>query len=227
MFANRNTTTNSHQGSIMVRKSQFTRQDIVRAGMSVVEQEGLSSLSARRVADELGASTAPVYSNFGNMEELAVAVKQAVAEQLLEFTGRQFTENGFLNIGIGVLEFARQKPTLYSSVFMQNSSQCDAGLRVMAKLSKRMANLGDLGELPELERLLLLHHMSIFTHGLAVKICSGRAEQYSFDDLILFLRDAGEGLTRHALSRPERSPEQLALMHSLVEMNLKEEAGNE
>ena len=141
----------------MVRKTVFTRGDVVKAGLSVVKKDGLSGLSARRVADELGASTAPVYSNFANMDELGIAVKQAATDELLEYTTRDFTANGFLNIGIGVLEFARQNPTLYTAVFMQDSNQCEAGPRVMAKLSERMANMGDLADLPEPERLMLLH----------------------------------------------------------------------
>ena len=211
----------------MVRKTVFTRDDIIEAGVAVVEKEGLSSLSARRVADELGASTAPVYSNFTNMDELAIAVKEAVSDDLLEFTLRQYTDNGFLNIGIGVLKFAVQKPNLYGAVFMQDSSNCEAGPRIMAKLAERMASLGDLGELPESERFMLLHQMGIFTHGLAVQICTGLMEHYTFEDLVLFLGDAGEGMTRHALSRPERSPEEMALMKFLVDHNRKKEAGNE
>jgi AcrR family transcriptional regulator len=211
----------------MVRKIVFTREDVVDAGLSVLKKDGLSGLSARRVADELGASTAPVYSNFANMDELGVAVKQAATDELLEYTTRDFTENGFLNIGIGVLEFARQNPTLYAAVFMQDSNQCEAGPRVMAKLSERMASMGDLGDLPEPERLMLLHQMGIFTHGLAVRICTGLAEHHSFNDLILFLSDAGEGMTRHALSRPERSAEQMTLMQSLIDLQSQEEAGDE
>ena len=64
-----------------MRKTVFTREDVIAAGLKVMARDGLSQLSARRVADELNSSTAPVYSNFASMEELADAVKrEAVAE---------------------------------------------------------------------------------------------------------------------------------------------------
>jgi len=211
----------------MVRKTVFTRQDVVLAGMTVIAAEGLTGLSARRVAEQLGASTAPVYSNFANMDELAVAVKQAVTEEMLEFTTRRFTDDEFLNIGIGVLEYARQKPTLYGSIFLQDANQCEAGPRVLSHLAERMASLDGLGGLPLPERLMLLHQMAIFTHGLAVQVCTGLAEHHTFDDLILFLQDAGEAMTRHALSRPERSAAQVALMQSLIDFNARDNEGND
>ncbi len=211
----------------MVRKTVFTRQDIVQAGVQVVENEELSGLSARRVADEMGASTAPVYSNFANMDELAIAVKRMVAEELLEFTQRDYTADRFLNIGIGVLEFARQKPSLYRAIFLQDSSKCEAGPRVMAQLASRMEGMAGLGELPQSERLMLLHQMSIFTHGLAARICSGMVKHFTFEDLILILEDAGAGMIHYAMSQPERSANHQALIQSLMDENPKEVAGDE
>ena len=200
----------------MVRKAVFTPEDVVAAGFRVLARDGLAALSARHVAEELGSSTAPVYSNFATMDELSRAVKQAVAEDLLEFTARQFTDNAFLNIGLGVLEFARQKPALYAAVFMQDGPECEVGPHVMARLGERMAEVGQLRDLPLGEQLMLLHQMGIFTHGLAVQICAGLTKGFSFTDLTLMLEDAGQAMTCHALSRPQRSPAQLELMAALV-----------
>ena len=207
----------------MVRKTVFNRDDVIAAGLAVIGKDGLGSLSARRVAEELGASTAPVYSNFANMDELAVALRTAVAEQILAFTEEQYTEDTFLNMGIGVLEFARQNPGLYSSILMEAGSTCDAGPRVMGRLAERMASLETVDSLPAAERVMLLHQLSIFTHGLAVQICSGLTEGFRFDDLILLLQDAGEGMMKHALSRPERTSEQQRLMKDLMELYAKED----
>jgi len=207
----------------MVRKTVFTRHDVVAAGVRVVAQGGLDALSARHIARELGSSTAPVYSNFSTMEDLAAAVKQAVADDLLAFTSRDFSANQFLNIGLGVLEFARLKPTLYAAVFGHGRAGREVGRRVMSRLSERMALVAELRDLPAGERLLLLHEMGIFTHGLAVQICSGLADEFTFTDLACFLEDAGEGLMRHALSRSGCSAAQQELMASLLAFNAKDE----
>ncbi len=52
----------------MVRKSVFSREEIIQAGFDLVDKQGLEQLTARNVAEEIGSSTAPVYSNFNNME---------------------------------------------------------------------------------------------------------------------------------------------------------------
>jgi AcrR family transcriptional regulator len=102
----------------MVRKTVFTSEDVIKAGLAVMDQDGVEHLSARRVAEEMGASTAPVYSNFANMDDLVVAVKKAAVELLLELTIEKHTDNAFLNMGVGVLEFARRHPLLYSALFL-------------------------------------------------------------------------------------------------------------
>lgn len=200
----------------MVRKAVFSRDDVVAAGLRVLAEQGLAALSARHVAEELGSSTAPVYSNFATMDELARAVKGAVADKVLDFTSRRFTDNAFLNIGLGVLEFVRQHPALYAAVFMQDGDQCEVGGWLMDSLSDRMAGLPELRDLPRGEQLLLLHQMGIFTHGLAVKICTGLVTGLNFEDLTLLLEDAGQAMTCHALSRPPRTEAQKQLMAHLV-----------
>jgi AcrR family transcriptional regulator len=214
----------NNRGTCMVRKTVFSREDVVAAAVAVVAQDGLGGLSARRIAEELGSSTAPVYSNFANMETLAAAVKQEVSEQLLACTEVAYSDNAFLNFGIGVLEFAREKPGLYSAVFMQAASRCEAGPRVMARLAERMAGLEGLADLPAGERVLLLHQMAIFTHGLAVQICAGLAEHLTFADLISFMQDAGETFTSRAQTCPVRTPEQLALIRKIMAANAKDAA---
>ncbi|MCB1183346.1 TetR family transcriptional regulator [bacterium] len=211
----------------MVRKQVFSREDVIRAGKAVVARDGMGALSARRVADELGASTAPVYSNFANMEELGIAVRRAVTEEIFEFTTRRFTDDPFLNMGVGVLEFARQQPGLYSAVFMQEATKCEAGPELMGRLAERMAGLAGLGALSPGERALLLQQVAIFTHGLAVHIVSGLAEDMSFDDLLVFLADAGRAMTDRALSRPAREPAAEALMERLVNRQQKEDDRDE
>ena len=103
----------------MVRKTVFTSADVIKAGLAVMDKDGVENLSARRVAEEMGASTAPVYSNFANMDDLVVAIKKAAVNLLLDLTLENHTDNPFLNLGVGVLEFARRHPLLYSAWFLQ------------------------------------------------------------------------------------------------------------
>lgn len=205
----------------MVRKTVYTRKDVVAAGLAVVEKDGVTQFSARRVAEELGASTAPVYSNFENMEELGVAVNQAVVDMLLELTLEKHTEDPFLNMGMGVLEFARRRPRLYSALFLYAKEDCVAGERVMETLLSRMAGLDELNRLQPVERVLLLNKVSIFTHGLATMICTGQADHLPWDTQIQLMSEVGHAVLTDALENTPRSAADLAALGALIEFPAK------
>ena len=211
----------------MVRKATFTRDDVVRAALSVVEQTSLDALSARRVADEMGASTAPVYSNFASMEALKAELKETIAAQLLECTHIRSTENEFLNMGLGVLEFARSHPGLYCAIFMASAAEDTVARRVMADMLGRMARVPELAPLPAVERLILLRKMAIFTHGLAAQLCAGLAESYSWEELELLLAEVGHAMVLDAVGRGERSAEEIALLGTLCDGTTLTESGND
>jgi len=205
----------------MVRRTLFTREDVIKAGLAVMDTDGVDNLSARRVAEEMGASTAPVYSNFQNMDDLVMAVKQAAVGLLLELTLEKHTENAFLNMGVGVLEFARRHPRLYVALFLQANDDCEAGPGVMAELLERMAVLPDLEKLKPVERIILLRKVATFTHGLATQVCSGLPPGIKWDDLLHLLDEVGIAILDDAVARSPRSDEDLASLGSLCELSLQ------
>lgn len=196
----------------MVRRLLFRREDVVAAALAVVRESGFGNLSARRVARRLGASTAPVYSNFASMDELAGAVKLAIAEQVLAETEVRRSGEPFLDMGAGVLEFARRNPELYMAVFMTGSGSGEAAARVMEVLLERMSRLEKLAALDPLERVILLRKMAIFTHGLAVHVTVGQAQGASWAELLLLLNEAGRAMIADARNRPPRTAAELALL---------------
>lgn len=201
----------------MVRKSVYTREDVIAAGLAVVEKDGAANLSARRVAEELGASTAPVYSNFENMEELTVAVNRAVVAMLLDLTLEKHTSDPFLNMGVGVLEFAQRRPRLYSALFLHPRADCRAGDVVRTTLLERMASLPELDRLQPVERIVLLHKVSIFTHGLATLIVTGGDRAPEWDAMVTLLSEVGHAILKDALASSPRTPEDLAALGRLCE----------
>jgi len=205
---------------MMVRKTVFTPEDVIKAGLKVMDTDGVENLSARRVAEEMGASTAPVYSNFQNMEDLVKAVKQAAVDILLELTQEKHTDDAFMNMGVGFLVFARRHPLLYGALFHQANDECEAGPGVMKDLLERMAVLPDLKQLMPVERIILLRKMAFFTHGLATEICSGLPPEIKWENLLLMLEEVGAAIMSDALARSPRSSDDLARLGSLREIPL-------
>lgn len=198
----------------MVRKTVFSREDVIAAGLAVVEQEGLVQMSARRVAEEMGASTAPVYSNFASMDDLESAVKQAAVDLMLDAITRQYTNDRFQNMGIGVLEFAWSRPRLYKALFLECQAKHKMVTDVMDRLLGILAQEPALADLAPSERFILLKKMAIFTHGLATDICTGNSTRFSKEQVLFLLNEVGEVVTRDALTRPPRTEEEIAILSS-------------
>ena len=51
-------------------KVKFTRENIVNATYDLMKQEGMKSISARKIAKKLKGSTAPIYAHFSYLEIL-------------------------------------------------------------------------------------------------------------------------------------------------------------
>jgi len=191
----------------MVRKTQFTPEDVVGAAFTVVAKLGLGSLTARNVAEQLGSSTAPVYSNFANMEELEAAAFGCAVEKLMEYTSRRHTENLFLNIGVGVLKFTRDYPLWYQAFGSTKEPGQNRLGHVLDSMLETIGTIPDLKGMPTWERKILLRKMTIFTHGLASEVSAGHVSSTEFEDFLLILEEVGEALTAKALTQPERRDE--------------------
>ena len=60
------------------------REKLVEAAVELLERDGVQALSARNLAAKLGTSTMAVYTNFGSMAGLLVAVGNAALSRFAE-----------------------------------------------------------------------------------------------------------------------------------------------
>lgn len=97
------------------------REQLVEAGIRILERDGLAALSARKLAAETGTSTMAVYTHFGGMSGLIDAI---AGESFVRFT-RALTEvpqtedpvADFFVMGGRYREFALQNPQRYQMMF--------------------------------------------------------------------------------------------------------------
>ena len=74
----------------MAPKNKFTREEMVAAAMRVVRAKGIDGLTAKTVADELGASTQPVFTAFGSMDTVRQEIYAAAVR----------VYDGYVNAGL-------------------------------------------------------------------------------------------------------------------------------
>ncbi len=183
----------------MPPSEKVSRTAIVEAGVAVIEAEGLTALTARRVARELKLSTAPVYGKFASMDQLARAAMERVRDLLVSYTQRTYTERPFLNMGTGVAMFAKEHPRLYRALFLESDEFEPIVVGFLEQLTEDMKRDPRFTQLPRKPRAELLDRMWTYTHGLASMIAVGLARQSSKASIIRSLLAVGGAVIRDVL----------------------------
>jgi len=173
------------------KDTTFTRDAVLRAALAVVRQQGWEALTARKVAEKLGASVAPVYSAFGSMESLMRGTLEEIGRMVQEFITRDYTEIPFLNIGAGIVSFARDEPMLYQAFFQTRHGFQDIIEGFNASLLSWMKADAQLGLLGEASRQRLYGNIGFFTVGLATAVAAGRVAQVTIEDIVRRLKNMG------------------------------------
>ena len=57
----------------MPPKFKFTREEIIEKALNVTRAKGISGLTARTLAAELGSSSKTIFGSFKNMEEVQIS----------------------------------------------------------------------------------------------------------------------------------------------------------
>ena len=185
----------------MPPRIKYSRDEVIKAAVSVVEENGLQSLTARSVAVSLGSSTAPVYHHFATMDDLALAVNRKTQRALLEYASRPYTDRVFLNMGTGVAMFACEHRQLYRALMLEGDSYSDVVHEFVEILESEMTKDSRFASLSESERRVLLRKMWTFTHGLASLICVGLIKDCNQEFIIKTLVDVGADVIGATLAK--------------------------
>lgn len=99
----------------MPPKTQISRQNLQDTAFEIVRKEGIDSLSARRIAQELGCSTQPVYTACGSMASVKAEVEARTKDFIEHFlSGSDTDDPPFLQLGLATLRLARDEPHLFT-----------------------------------------------------------------------------------------------------------------
>jgi len=150
----------------MSPKVKVTKQEIIDAAFNIAQNEGLAQVSVRKVAAALDVSVAPIYVNFINAEDLIEAVVQKALDINMDYCSRPYTDQPFLNIGIGSVMLAYDHKRLYRDIVEQKGISDESPNprnNVMLNLMKSDAKLTGFSD----EQIFnILFKMRVFTAGL-------------------------------------------------------------
>jgi len=122
----------------MAPRNKFSREEIVKAALEVVRENGADALTAKAIALRLGVSTRPVFTCFGTMEEVRGDVTALAFRHFEEYTEKGLHESvPFFGFGMQYIRFAREEPELYRLLFLRPpvGGRCGIG-EVMNRISE-------------------------------------------------------------------------------------------
>lgn len=179
----------------MPPKFKFTRDEITNAALNVTRKNGISGLTARALAAELGCSVKPIFGLFKNMEEVGQEVFIA-SDLLYQNYLREDMAKGkyspYKASGMAYIRFAKEERELFKLLFMRDRSrekieENKEEIRPLMQLIQQ--NLG----ISEDEAYLFHLEMWLYVHGLATMIATSYLD---WDDEFIsrVLTDAYMGL---------------------------------
>ncbi len=175
----------------MPPKTVFTKEQIMDTAFEIFKEEGIENLSVRKLAERMRSSTAPIYTSFENADQIKQQLLGHALEILTDYTEREYTGDVFLNIGLGLLQFARDYKSVYRKLFMQDNKYG----YILRKFNERnliqMKKAEHLKYFGEADLTSMLKKMSTYTHGLAAMMCAGMLEDESCEYFMKELSEMG------------------------------------
>jgi AcrR family transcriptional regulator len=182
------------EGAMAPKTVTFNAEAVLAAALDVVRKQGWDALTARSVAGRLKASVAPVYSAFGSMENLLRETLIRIRDLLQDYTSKSYSEFPFLNIGAGIVSFARDVPCFFQALFQKRHAFQDVVEDVNATILSWMKNDAQLGLLNNAARERLYDNIGFFTMGLAAAVAAGRVADVSDKNIVRLLKNMGQSL---------------------------------
>lgn len=188
----------------MAPKVQYTKDEIVDAAFKIACSEGLSKITVRRVADDLGCSVAPIYVNFTNSQDLLDQVLEKISILSREMSLYPYSEISFLNIGIGTMKFAMEYPVLFKEFVMQENNNPIPTEEEFISLLQLMRTFNLLEKMTDAQLKKIFWKMKVFTNGLCILIAThSLPKDMGWDQLVDLLRETGFEIIEATLAQLE------------------------
>lgn len=146
---------------------KITKENILKTALNIVNEEGINSLNARRLAKELNCSVQPLYYQFSNMDELKTELIKSAYKCYEEYIYEtKNMEISYLSSGMAYIRFAKEKSNLFHLLFMTpyDNKIKDPTLDYVYDLVMKKTGL-TLQQAKEFQ-----FNMWIFVHGIATMI---------------------------------------------------------
>jgi len=187
-------------GLPMPPRPRFTREMILKGALELTQRHGITAVTARGIAGELGCSTAPIFTCFDSMEALQEALLDRIIATFVSATKQSLDDDPLLAAGLGMVRFAAEEPRLYEALFLTHHAYHFKWGPVRRDLAKTMTTYPRYDNLSEAECFGLIGRSSVVVHGLGVEVWSGRLPDASLPTLRRLLQQLAGPLVDASIS---------------------------
>ena len=151
----------------MPPRKRIFREDILKAAVQLVQEEGTAALSVRNIARTLNCSTQPIYSEFENMETLREELMAYIREHYLREDAGSYKQ-----VALSFLHFAQREKNLFQLVYLRRRNEGETLFEdpnEMQTIHKLEVNL----ELPRQKAAEMHRRMQYYSYSMAVMMATG------------------------------------------------------
>jgi AcrR family transcriptional regulator len=179
-------------------EKKFSTADIIDAAFNLIRRQGWGKCTARAIAQDLGASTMPIYSALKSMKNLEDQLAKKASDMLITYQTKKWSRYAFLDMGVGYVMFAQDEKELFRMMYYKESGQEDDRERqkkyrgyVFDVLMDRLEHEEIMAGLSIDQRKEVLNKMWVFSHGLAMLINNSVIDPMTEQEITSFLMDTG------------------------------------
>ena len=171
----------------MPPKAKFSKEEITKAALTIVREEGVDSLTSRALGAKLGSSARPIFTVFQNMEEVQQSVIQEAKKRYKEYVQKGLSQKpAFKGVGMQYILFAINEPKLFRLLFMNEHKQIPDLTDVLPLIDDNYEQIissiqRDFG-IDSVSAVKLYRHLWIYTHGIAM-LCATNMCRFTGEEI--------------------------------------------
>ena len=166
----------------MSPKVKFSKEDIRKVALTIALADGLKAITARKVADVLGCSVAPIYVNYASIDNLIADVVEYIFAQSNQLTKEAKGSHVFEQMGYASLFFAKQYPQLFRDLVLEPNNYIASYNQVEEDLVALMRKDETTSLLDDDQRRRLLFQMRTFQLGLSTMMANQMMPSWLSDE---------------------------------------------
>lgn len=177
----------------MPPKAKFTKEEIIRAALSIVRADGMPALTARALGAKLSSSARPIFTVFQSMEEVQQSVLASARAQYKEYVEKGLSEPvAFKGVGQQYILFAMEEPKLFQLLFMTERSSVPGFDGILPTIdesyNKILSSIIDHYDIKRSDAEWLYRHLWVYTHGIAA-LCATKVCCFTGDEISKMLTE--------------------------------------